>query len=82
MRLVLSGVIWFSNLRLLMAIEESKYEPEHTSRVNVHDSDEVEYWTKKFGCSAAELKAAVAAVGVMSSKVRARLRAKGIGLRR
>jgi hypothetical protein len=60
-------------------IDEAQFKPEHTSRVNVHDPDVVEYWMKKFGCSSAELKAAVAAVGIMSSKVRSRLKAKGIG---
>lgn len=59
-------------------IDESNFKPEHTSRVNVHDPDEVEYWMKKFGCSSGELKAAVAAIGVMSNKVKGRLEAKGV----
>jgi hypothetical protein len=44
------------------------------SRVNVHESYEVEYWTKKFGCSAEELKAAVKTVGVMAKDVQVELK--------
>jgi Protein of unknown function (DUF3606) len=44
------------------------------TRVNVHESYEVEYWTKKFGCSAEKLKAAVKKVGVMAKDVEAELK--------
>jgi hypothetical protein len=44
------------------------------SRVNVHESYEVECWTQKFGCSAEELKAAVKKVGVMAKDVEAELK--------
>jgi hypothetical protein len=43
--------------------------PADRARVNVHEPWEVTYWSKKFGCTAAELKAAVQAVGVSSAKV-------------
>jgi hypothetical protein len=51
--------------------------PADRSRVNVHESWEVRWWTNKFGCSEAELKAAVSAVGVMTDKVEAHLKSKG-----
>jgi len=35
---------------------------------------ELRYWTAKFGCTTTELKAAVAAVGVMADKVEAHLK--------
>ena len=38
--------------------------PQDRSRVNVNEDWEVTYWCKEFGCSEAELRAAVAAVGV------------------
>ena len=43
-------------------------------RVNVHESYEVEYWSKKFGCSADQLKNAVEKVGVMAKDVEAELK--------
>lgn len=65
-----------------MSIDESDQAPEHRSRVNVHDPHEIDYWMKKFSCSSSELKAAVAAVGIMSHKVDAHLKAKSGKLRR
>lgn len=50
--------------------------PADRARVNVHEAHEVRYWTKKFGCSAAELEAAVKAVGVMSADVEKHLAKK------
>jgi hypothetical protein len=44
-------------------------QPADAQRVNVNESWEVEYWTKKFGCSEAQLRAAVKAVGVMANDV-------------
>ncbi len=39
------------------------------SRINLHESYEVEYWTKKFGISTQTLKEAVTAAGVMVKDV-------------
>jgi hypothetical protein len=43
------------------------------SRVNISEESELKYWTKEFGVSAAELRAAVKAVGTSVEDVRARL---------
>lgn len=42
-------------------------------RINIHESHEVAYWTKRFGVTEAQLKAAVAAVGVMVKDVQRHL---------
>ena len=41
--------------------------------MNVQENWEVEYWTGKWGCTKAELKAAVQAVGASAEKVEAYL---------
>lgn len=51
--------------------------PADRSRVNVNESYEVRYWTGKWGCSEADLRAAVTAVGVMATHVETWLRARG-----
>jgi len=43
-------------------------------RINVHEAYEVQYWTKRFGVSAEQLKAAVAAVGPTSKAVEQHLK--------
>ena len=43
--------------------------PADRARVNVHEAHELRYWTKRFNCTADQLKAAVAAVGVMATNV-------------
>lgn len=43
--------------------------PADASRVNIHEAWEVEYWTKKFGVTKAQLEAAVKAVGTSSAAV-------------
>ena len=43
--------------------------PDRT-RVNVNERWEVDYWCKEFGCTVAELLAAVQAVGVSVANVR------------
>lgn len=48
--------------------------PADRSRVNVHEPYEVRYWTGKFGCTEAQLRAAVRAVGVMAADVERHLR--------
>lgn len=49
-------------------------EPEDRTKINIHEAWEVEYWSKKFGVSAAKLKEAVQRVGVSVDKVREYLR--------
>ena len=52
-----------------MSDDKSKTAPQDASRVNVNEEYEVQYWTKKFGCSAEQLKKAVREVGVSASDV-------------
>jgi hypothetical protein len=59
-----------------MADDKSKKGPADAKRVNVHESYEVEYWTKKFGCTKAQLEAAVKKVGVMADDVEKDLKKK------
>ena len=51
----------------------SKHGPADRTRVNVQETWEIEYWTGKWGCTKAELKAAVQAVGASAEKVEAYL---------
>jgi len=48
--------------------------PADATRVNVHEDHEDRYWTQKFSCTAAKLKEAVKAVGVMAKDVEAWLK--------
>ena len=43
--------------------------PPDRTRVNIHEAWEIEWWTKKWNVTAAQLKAAVTAVGVMAHNV-------------
>jgi hypothetical protein len=43
--------------------------PRDRDRVNVHEDYEVEYWSRKWGISAAQLHAAVKKVGVIADDV-------------
>ena len=43
--------------------------PQDASRINMHEDDEVFYWTRKFGCTRDELAACVKSVGVMVADV-------------
>lgn len=52
-----------------MSDDLHKRQPQDASKVNVHEEWEVRYWCKKFGCTEAELKAAVKAVGVSAAAV-------------
>lgn len=38
-------------------------------RVNIHEEHELEYWSKRFGCTRGELVQAVKQVGVMAADV-------------
>ena len=40
--------------------------PADRARVNVHEAHELRYWTKRFNCTADQLKAAV---GIMATNV-------------
>ena len=57
-----------------MADDRSKSGPADRARINVNEDYELRYWTEKFKCTTTELKAAVAAVGVMADKVEAHLK--------
>lgn len=52
-----------------MSDDKSKIRPQDSSKVNVHEPYEVQYWTQKFGCTKAQLEAAVKAVGVSAIAV-------------
>lgn len=43
--------------------------PADATKVNVHEAWEVEYWTKRFGVTKAQLEAAVRAVGTGAAAV-------------
>jgi Protein of unknown function (DUF3606) len=49
-----------------------------TTRINVQDAFEIEFWTKAFSCTEEELRVAVAKVGDMASLVEAYLKSKKI----
>ena len=59
-----------------MADDKSKHGPADRDRVNVNETYEVRHWTEKFGCTEAQLRAAVKAVGVMAKDVEAFLKKK------
>lgn len=48
--------------------------PQDRSRINVNEPWEVRYWCSEFGCTEAQLRAAVQAVGVSAEAVRRRFR--------
>jgi len=48
--------------------------PRDRTRINIHEPYEVKYWKDHFGCTASELRRAVAAVGVMARDVKAYLK--------
>ena len=54
-----------------MTDDKPQRSPADRSRINVHEQYEVEYWTKKFGCTPGELEKAVKTVGVMAGEVEA-----------
>lgn len=60
-----------------MADDKGNRGPADRARVNVNEDYEVRYWTGKWGCSAADLRAAVSAAGVMAANVEAWLRRNG-----
>lgn len=52
-----------------MADDPDKRGPQDRSRINIHETHELRYWSEKFGVSPEQLKAAVAKVGVMADAV-------------
>jgi len=52
-----------------MADNLKKTGPEDDSRVNVGQDHEVRYWCGKYGCTEAELREAVKAVGTSAAAV-------------
>jgi DNA-binding transcriptional regulator PaaX len=59
-----------------MSDDKSNRGPADAKRINVKEDYEVRYWTKEFGISEDQLRAAVKRVGVMADDVRAELRRK------
>lgn len=57
-----------------MSDDKKNRGPADRTRINVNESYELAYWTKKLGVSEKTLRAAVAKVGVMVSAVRAHLK--------
>lgn len=53
-----------------MPDDKTKRGPADRNRVNVHEKYEVDHWCGQFGCTEAQLKAAVKAVGPMVVDVR------------
>jgi hypothetical protein len=53
-----------------MSDDLSNRGPADRSRVNVHESWEVRWWCKEFGCTEQQLAAAVKAVGVSAAAIR------------
>jgi len=56
-----------------MSDDLTKRRPQDSSKINVHESWELSYWCKHFGCTPEQLKAAVNAVGVSVEAVRRHL---------
>ena len=53
-----------------MPDDPSKKHPQDSSRINIHEDYEVDYWTKKWNVTPEQLKACVKKVGVMVSDVK------------
>lgn len=53
-----------------MADNKKITHPHDAKRVDINDQDEIRNWRKSFGCTEAELKAAVKAVGTSGAAVR------------
>lgn len=52
-----------------MSDDLTKRRPQDASRINVHESWEVNWWTDKFKVTKAQLEAAVKAVGTSAAAV-------------
>jgi hypothetical protein len=53
-----------------MADDPSKRRPEDSSRINIHEPYELEYWTKEFGVSKGKVIEAVNKVGTSVNAVK------------
>jgi Protein of unknown function (DUF3606) len=53
-----------------MSDDLTKRRPQDSSKVNVHESWEVNWWCGEFNCTKAQLVTAVNAVGVSAAAVR------------
>ena len=56
-----------------MADDRTPRGPQDSTRINIHEDSELQYWSKRFGVTPDELVAAVDAVGPMTADVAARL---------
>ena len=68
--------VWAGDSQPAMSDDKTKTGPADKSKVNVHEDYEVRYWSKKWGVTADQLKAAVKAVGFSASAVEAHLKKK------
>jgi Protein of unknown function (DUF3606) len=57
-----------------MADDKEKRGPQDASRVNVNEEYEVAYWSKRFGVSADQLRAAVDKAGTSAKAVEEQLK--------
>lgn len=57
-----------------MADDKDKRGPQDASRVNVNEEYEVAYWSKRFGVSADQLRAAVDKAGTSAKAVEEQLK--------
>lgn len=57
-----------------MSDDKAKSGPQDRIRINVHEDYELRDWSKKFGCTPEQLKAAVKAVGTMAGDVEKHLK--------
>jgi len=58
-----------------MSEGKRKQIPADSSRVNVYERHDVKFWTEKWGCTAAELRAAVEATNsIMAHRIEAHLK--------
>ena len=56
-----------------MSMDEPTFRPLDPGRIDPLDAQEMAYWCREFGCTAAELEAAVARVGEHVAALRAEL---------
>jgi Protein of unknown function (DUF3606) len=60
--------------RILLPDDSTKKAPQDATRVNIHEDYEIEYWSKKFGVTPSQLRAAVAKVGTLARQVETELK--------
>ncbi len=58
-----------------MSDDKTKKRPQDSSRINIHEAYEVNWWCDQFKCTRQQLVDAVNAVGTSAAKVRAHLKA-------